>query len=186
MKRKLLYFGILLLIISPVLFLMFLPTPALEHSGQINLAQWISQHLLIEQTVIGELSYFDLFVKTYFTLLSPFGAALIMYYVVKDDCTEIPKPNQFKWLDAVIILIIFYVSIGLALTLSLWNLNPSLVQIHVKKSYLFMSLYEFKLGIIFIELFYCSFLVFAITGIFGFLLAVMINSYQRFFKQSSK
>ena len=185
MKRKQIYFGVLLLIMSPLLFLMFLPTPALENSKQINLARWISQNLFFEQTVAGEFAYFDLFVKTYLTLLSPFGAALIMYHVVKDDRTKIPKLNQFKLLDAVIVLIIFFVSIGLALALSLWNLNPSIVQIHVKKSYLFISLYEFKLGIIFIELFYCSFLLFAITGILGFLLAILINSYQYFSKTSS-
>lgn len=173
-----------LMTICPLLFMILLPAPALEHGWQIDMMQWINQFLKIQSTTTGELEQFSLFVKTYLSLLCPLWALLIIYAIDKDDKVEQPKLNQFKPLDAVIIFACFSFCIGFATILSLWHLNPSLVSIRVKNSYLFRILYEYKLGIILAELFYFGILLLALTAILGVIFAIIINIKQRLMYKS--
>jgi hypothetical protein len=182
MKIKTVVIALFLLTICPLLLMMLLPTPV-EHSWQIGTVQWMSQHLKIESTATGQLEYFSFFVKSYLTLLCPFWAVLLIYLIVKDESDEMPKPSQFKPLDAVIVFTFFCFCIGFAITVSLWHLNPSLVSIRVKNSLLFRILYEYKLGVILAELFYFAILLIALLGLLGFISAVIINIHQRFFKK---
>lgn len=183
MKINPVVMALALLSICPLLLLILLPAPAIEQSWQVDMVQWINQSLKIQSTSTGELEYFSFFVKSYLTLLCPFWAVLIIYLIVKHESDEIPKPNQFKPLDAVIVLSFFCFCIGFAITLSLWHLNPSWVSIRVKNSFLFRILYEYKLGIILAELFYFAILLIALLGLLGFITAVIINIHQQFFKK---
>jgi hypothetical protein len=179
MKIKTVVKSLALLTICPLLLMLLLPTPASEHGWQVDMMQWINQFLKIQSTTTGKLEQFSLFVKTYLSLLCPLWALLIIYAIYKDDKVEQPKLNQFKPLDAVIVFACFSFCIGFATILSLWHLNPSLVSIRVKNSYLFRVLYEYKLGVILAELFYFGILLLALTGILAVLFAIIINIKQR-------
>lgn len=183
MKIKTVVKSLALLTICPLL-LMLLPTPVSEYGLQVDMMQWINQSLKIQSTTTGELEQFSLFVKTYLSLLCPLWALLIIYAIYKDDKVEQSKLNQFKPLDAVIIFACFSFCIGFATILSLWHLNPSLVSIRVKNSYLFRVLYEYKLGVILAELFYFGILLLASTGILAVLFAIIINIKQRLMYKS--
>ena len=184
MKIKTVVKSLALLTICPLLLMLLLPTPASEHGWQVDMMQWINQFIKIQSTTTGELEQFSLFVKTYLSLLCPLWALLIIYAIYKDDKVEQPKLNQFKPLDAVIVFACFSFCIGFATILSLWHLNPSLVSIRVKNSYLFRVLYEYKLGVILAELFYFGILLLASTGILAVLFAIIINIKQRLMYKS--
>lgn len=150
----------------PACIMMFLPQQPTT-AWQNTLFEFITQKLHIQTGMFGELALYTVFVTAYFSLLSSLWAVFIFWMLLVDKRSEIPKPSQFRIWDALMMMGLIIGFTVFSFSMMLWHFSKQDMTVALgRNGYLFQTLYQYKLGIIFGELFFMLFLIFSQLVIF--------------------
>lgn len=100
-------------------------------------------------------------------LFSTIWAVVLFWMIWQEERENIPRIAQFKFWDGLIIGILFIGLIYFSFSMMQWHFSKHDMTVGLgRNGYLFQNLYQYKLGIIFGELFFSFLLIFSQLAIF--------------------
>ena len=154
----------------PALLMMFL-APQPEMHWQHAVWHFITQELNIKTGISGPFPFYTVALTAYFSVFSTIWAAVLFWMIWQEERENIPRIAQFKFWDGLIIGILFIGLIYFSFSMMQWHFSKHDMTVGLgRNGYLFQNLYQYKLGIIFGELFFSFLLIFS-------QLAILISGY---------
>lgn len=154
----------------PVSMMMFLPSQP-EVRWQADVFQFITEKLKIRTGMSGPLAFYTVLVTAYFSIFSIIWAVILFGMIWQEDRESTPQRKsqvaQFKLWDGVLVVVCIIGFIWFSFSMMQWHFAKQDMTIGLgRNGYLFQSLYQYKLGVVFAELFFMFFLVFSQLAIF--------------------
>lgn len=184
-KIRNIWIVLLIAMFVPVCLLMFLPAQP-EMNWQHDVFQFITEKLKIQTGMFGPLAFYTVSVTAYFSLLSGIWAVFLfcMIWQEQRQITSHTRSQtvQFKLWDGILVVVCIIGFIWFSFSMMQWHFAKQDMTVGLgRNGYLFQSLYQYYLGVVFAELFFMLFLVFSQLAILMFVYA----SY-RFLKEKFK
>lgn len=149
----------------PVCLLMFLSVQP-EMNWQIDVFHFITEKLKIQTGMFGPLAFYTVSVTTYFSLFSTIWAVFLFWLIWQEDhestIQTTSQTAQFKLWDGVLVVVCIIGFIWFSFLMMQWHFAKQDMTVGLgRNGYLFQSLYQYQLGVVFTELFFMLFLVFS-------------------------
>ena len=154
----------------PVSMMMFLPSQP-EVRWQADVFQFITEKLKIRTGMSGPLAFYTVLVTAYFSIFSTIWAVFLFWLIWQEDqestIQTTSQTAQFKLWDGMLVVVCIIGFIWFSFSMMQWHFAKQDMTIGLgRNGYLFQSLYQYKLGVVFAELFFMFFLVFSQLAIF--------------------
>ena len=184
-KIRNIWIVLLAVMFVPVCLLMFLPAQP-EMNWQHDVFQFITEKLKIQTGRFGPLAFYTVSVTAYFSLLSSIWAVFLFCMIWQEERETTHQTTsqtaQFKLWDGVLMVVCILGFIWFSFSMMQWHFAKQDMTIGLgRNGYLFQSLYQYQLGVVFAELFFMLFLVFSQLAI----LMLVYTSYH-FLKEKFK
>ena len=166
---------LLIVMFVPALVMIFL-APQPELHWQHAILDFITQKLKIQTGASGPFPFYTVTVAAYFSVFSTIWAIILFWMIWREERDRIPKIAQFKFWDGLILSTLSIGFIYFSFLMMQWHFSKLDMTVGLSRNgYLFQNLYQYKLGIVFGELFFSSFLLFSQLMIFMAVYGLIIS-----------